>query len=194
MRRVLLSVLLILTAGMFGWQPAHSRVAQAQSTTSCQGNGQSVAAGTPQPGVVYDPRYALIAFINQCGDQALLAVNVETTSQQQEQGLMNVSVLPPDQGDLFVFNNLGGGQEIRVGFWMKDTLIPLSIAFIGKNGMVNEIQDMQAETLDLHMPAQPFLYAVEANLGWFANNGIVAGSPVDLSPALGLVAPPPGPS
>lgn len=102
---------------------------------------------------------------------------------------MNVSVLPPDQGDLFVFNNLGGGQEIRVGFWMKDTLIPLSIAFIGKNGLVNEVQDMQAETLDLHMPAQPFLYAVEANLGWFAKNGIVAGSPVDLSPALATLAP-----
>jgi uncharacterized protein len=194
MQRVWLVIMAVLLIGTLGARSAHATVARAQSTAACTGSGQSIPAAAPQPGVDYDPTYPLIAFINQCGDQALLAVGVETTTQEQEQGLMNVSNLPPDQGDLFVFDNLAGGQEVRVGFWMEDTPIPLSIAFIGKDGTVHEIQDMQAETTDLHMPAQPFLYAVEANQGWFAENGITAGALVDLSPALATITPPSGSS
>lgn len=97
---------------------------------------------------------------------------------------MEVSDLPPDQGELFAFQNLAGGSEVVVGFWMEDTLIPLSIAFIGANDEVHEIQDMQAESTNIHLPRAPYLYAVEANLGWFTRHEIIPGATVDLSPAV----------
>jgi uncharacterized membrane protein (UPF0127 family) len=113
-----------------------------------------------------------------------LAVAIAATESEQERGLMDVSTLPADQGELFVFRNYGGGGEVQVGFWMEDTPIPLSIAFIGVDETVHEVQDMQAETTDVHVPRLPYLYAVEANLGWFERHKIIPGSVVNLSPAL----------
>jgi uncharacterized membrane protein (UPF0127 family) len=98
--------------------------------------------------------------------------------------------LPRDQGELFVFTNVNGGQEISLSFWMEDTPIALSVAFIGRDGSLHEIQDMAADSMTLHTPSLPYLYAVETNRGWFANHGVRAGSAVDLSPALSLLTGP----
>jgi len=77
---------------------------------------------------------------------------------------------------LFVFV-----QEGSHSFWMKDTTIPLSIAFIGKTGAIVDIQDMEPLDATLHTPSGPSLYAVEANQGWFERNGIAIGSTVNIA-------------
>ena len=73
---------------------------------------------------------------------------------------------------------------------MRDTLIPLSIAFIKADGTIVEIEDMAPQTEDLHSGPEPYRYTVEANQGWFADNGIGAGSRA-LIPALTPEVPPP---
>jgi uncharacterized membrane protein (UPF0127 family) len=150
-------------------------------TASCPILGRA-----PRPGIDYDARYAIITFTNQCGQSVPLAVDIAADEQRRETGLMNITALPADQGELFVFSDIAHGAPVRLGFWMKDTLVPLSIAFVGTDGTVQEIQDMQPETLDNHLPALPYLYAIEANQGWFASHGIAAGSPVNLQPALAV--------
>ncbi len=99
---------------------------------------------------------------------------------------MGIPSLPPDEGELFDFSAQAQGAGISGGFWMCDTLIPLSVAFIGANDTVQEIDDMQAQSLAIHTPALPYVYAVEANQGWYADHGIQPGSQVDLSAALAL--------
>jgi uncharacterized membrane protein (UPF0127 family) len=154
----------------------------AQGASSCT---QSTAGtSTPQT----PPGYVIINFTNECGQAVPLAVDVASNPDEWETGLMSVINLPQNQGELFDFHSLAGGNQIEIGFWMEDTPTPLSIAFIGKESTVHEVQDMQAETTTPHLPSAPYLYAVEANLGWFQANDIVPGSTVDLSAATSLPA------
>jgi uncharacterized protein len=148
------------------------------------GAGQTCAAQGP---LNANPSYVRITFTNQCGQPVQLAVDVAADTQSEETGLMNVASLPADQGELFDLANVDNGSQIQLGFWMEDTLIPLSIAFIGSDETIHETQDMAANTTNLHVPSAPYLYAVEANQGWFASHEIVAGSKVDLSAALATV-------
>ena len=100
-------------------------------------------------------------------------INAElaSTPQQREIGLMFRSVMPANDGMLFVFER--PGQQC---FWMKNTLIPLSVAFIGDDGSVVNIDDMKPQTLDSHCSAKPVRFVLEMNEGWFAKRGIKAGS------------------
>ena len=72
------------------------------------------------------------------------------------------------------------GNKSKAGFYMKDTLIPLSIAFIDANGTIVDIQDMQPQTTDVHYSEKPYRYAVEANQGWYGEKGIVVGDKVEV--------------
>ena len=86
------------------------------------------------------------------------------------QGLMYRTALPPNGGMLFVF------EEAAVQcMWMKNTLIPLSVAFIGDDGKIINIADMQPQTEDAHCAAQPARYALEMKQGWFTQRGIRPG-------------------
>ena len=100
-------------------------------------------------------------------------INAElaSTPQQREIGLMFRSVMPANDGMLFVFE-----QPSQQCFWMKNTLIPLSIAFVGDDGSVVNIDDMKPQTLDSHCSAKPVRFVLEMNEGWFAKRGIKAGS------------------
>ena len=100
-------------------------------------------------------------------------INAElaSTPPQREIGLMFRSVMPANDGMLFVFER--PGQQC---FWMKNTLIPLSVAFIGDDGSVVNIDDMKPQTLDSHCSAKPVRFVLEMNEGWFAKRGIKAGS------------------
>ncbi len=80
---------------------------------------------------------------------------------------MNRTSLAPDDGMVFVWDG-----DVREGFWMKNTLIPLSVAFISGNGTIVDIEDMAPLTLTDHRPAVPYRYAVEANQGFFSRNDI----------------------
>jgi uncharacterized membrane protein (UPF0127 family) len=110
---------------------------------------------------------------------AALHVEVAATPQARARGLMGRSELPPDQGMAFVF-----GQPTTGRFWMKDTLIPLSIAFWDERNRVVAILDMQpcrADPCPTYGPDRPYVGAVEVNLGYFDDHGIEVGDHVELT-------------
>ena len=76
-------------------------------------------------------------------------------------------------GMLFIFDDPG-----YYAMWMKNTLIPLSVAFVDRAGMILNIEDMEPQTLDTHLAAGPALYAIETNKGWFAAHHVKAGDTV----------------
>jgi uncharacterized membrane protein (UPF0127 family) len=86
-------------------------------------------------------------------------------------GLMHRTEMAAHEGMLFVFE-----QPARQCFWMKNTLLPLSIAFLADDGRIVNIADMQPRSLDSHCSAQPVRYALEMNQGWFAKRGIKTGA------------------
>ncbi|KAB0615999.1 DUF192 domain-containing protein [Castellaniella defragrans] len=95
------------------------------------------------------------------------------TPEALREGLMHRTALAADAGMLFEL----GEPDIHC-FWMKNTLIPLSIAFIGRDGRIVDIQDMQPRSLEPHCPAAPATQALEMNQGWFARAGVRAGDRV----------------
>ena len=110
-----------------------------------------------------------------------LKVKLAITPAQQRQGLMNVqgmspTKLPENEGMLFIYR-----REEILSFWMKNTTLPLSIAFINKKGIITEIRDMKPMGLDSVRSAKPAHYALEVNRGWFTKNGIQVGAKVKLN-------------
>lgn len=113
---------------------------------------------------------ALVVFTASDGQTAELKVEIARTAPEKAQGLMKRDRLDADSGMIFVYES-----PTRGGFWMKDTYIPLSIAFIAEDGTIVDIQDMKPLDQSNHMPKSPYIYAVEANQGWFAQQGIKTG-------------------
>ncbi len=104
------------------------------------------------------------------GDTLAMTVELARTSQEQETGLMGRTTLPADRGMLFIFPQPG-----LVGFWMKDTLIALSVAFIDANGQIIDIQEMEPMSETVHQPNRNYLYALEVPKGYFAAKNIKPG-------------------
>ena len=102
-----------------------------------------------------------------------ISAEVASTPEQRATGLMNRFSLRPDSGMLFVFE-----QEEPLGFWMKNTYIPLSIAFISGDGRILNIEDMAPQTETTHWSRGPARYALEMRKGWFAERGIRQGDRV----------------
>jgi uncharacterized membrane protein (UPF0127 family) len=107
-----------------------------------------------------------------------LTAEVATSPAQRETGLMNRFSLKPDHGMLFVFEQPG-----PLSFWMRNTYVALSIAFIGADGRILNIEDMSPQTDAPHWSKGAALYALEMRRGWFAERGIVVGAPVTGLPA-----------
>ncbi|MFD2627627.1 DUF192 domain-containing protein [Oceanobacillus kapialis] len=102
-----------------------------------------------------------------------LTVQVADTQEKIEKGLMLVEKLPENEGMLFVFS-----RKIYAGFWMKDTLIPLSIAFLDLDGEILNILDMEpckGNECPIYYPKFSYRYAIEVNKGWFEKNRIKEG-------------------
>jgi uncharacterized membrane protein (UPF0127 family) len=112
-----------------------------------------------------------------------LTVEMATTPDQQERGLMFRESLGENEGMLFVFKN----EETRF-FWMKNTLIDLSIGYFNKNGNLIDIQEMKSgkgladSVLPSYASAQPAKYALEMNKGWFDKNKIKLGTKLKINP------------
>jgi uncharacterized membrane protein (UPF0127 family) len=104
-----------------------------------------------------------------------IKVEVVRTEQEKAKGLMFRENLEKDEGMIFVY-----GREDYLSFWMKNTRIPLSIAFLDKNGKIVDIQDMIPFSLQTHVSAFPARYALEVNQGWFKRNGISVGQGIKL--------------
>jgi uncharacterized membrane protein (UPF0127 family) len=134
--------------------------------------GCSTAAGTPsscpnQPGTASFSR------------NAVLRIDVADDDASREHGLMGVTSLPADRGMAFVWT-----EPTEATFWMKDTLIPLSIAFVDASGHVVTIQEMTPCTADpcpTYAATSPYTTAIEANAGWFEDHAVKVGDQMDFT-------------
>lgn len=95
------------------------------------------------------------------------------TPEQRQIGLMWRKSMPTHEGMLFEFE-----QPSQKCFWMKNTLIPLTAAFVADDGTIVNLVDMQPQTLNPHCSEKPVRYVLEMNLGWFAKKNIKAGSKI----------------
>jgi uncharacterized membrane protein (UPF0127 family) len=100
----------------------------------------------------------------------LIDTQVAATAHQREIGLMFREQMPPFEGMLFVFDRPG-----EQCFWMKNTLIPLTAAFVADDGSIVNLANMQPLSTESHCSKQPVRYVLEMNQGWFLKKGIKAG-------------------
>ena len=99
-----------------------------------------------------------------------LKVKLALTPREHASGLMYVSDLPKDEGLLFSYP-----QKQKLAFWMKNTTIPLSIAFIDENKKIIQIEDMEPLSEESVKSKEDAMFALEVNKGWFKDNGISVG-------------------
>ncbi|MDR0410599.1 MAG: DUF192 domain-containing protein [Treponema sp.] len=123
------------------------------------------------------PPFRTTDVIVQTDDQKVsLVVEVAETAEERSRGLMFRKSLTDGKGMLFVFE-----RDQLLSFWMKNTYIPLSIAFIAGDGHILEIHDMEPLSLASVQSSRSCRYALEAPLGWFERMGIAVGDTVILS-------------
>jgi len=141
------------------------------------GSGTPVPTLSPSPGpeITLLPT-AAVTFETADGESVDLTVEVADEPAEMSRGLMFREVLGEDDGMIFVWADDHAG-----GFWMRNTLVPLSIAFVLADGTIMHIEDMQPLTDDQHTPPEAYRYAIEVNQGWYAENGIEVGDTVDVS-------------
>ena len=108
----------------------------------------------------------------------VISAELASKPDQREIGLMFRPSMGANEGMLFVFDR--AGQQC---FWMKNTLIPLSIAFVADDGSIVNVEAMKPQTLDGHCSTQPVRFVLEMNDGWFAKRGIKPGSKLKGLPA-----------
>ena len=111
------------------------------------------------------PRVKLSAGMHQIDAQ------VAMQPEQRQIGLMYRQEMPASEGMLFVFEQAG-----KQCFWMKNTLIPLTAAFVADDGTIVNLADMKPQVTDSHCSEKPVRYVLEMNAGWFAKKGIKAGN------------------
>jgi uncharacterized membrane protein (UPF0127 family) len=110
------------------------------------------------------PRVTLSAGMHQ------IEAQVAQNNDQRMTGLMYRKEMPQHEGMLFVFE-----QPSMQCFWMKNTLLPLTAAFVSDDGTIVNLVDMKPQTTDSHCSIKPVRYVLEMNHGWFARKGIKAG-------------------
>lgn len=124
--------------------------------------GPAIAQDAPQMNL---PRVQLTAGMHRIDAQ------VAQTPDQRSIGLMFRKEMPQHEGMLFVFEQPSG-----LCFWMKNTLLPLTAAFVADDGTIVNLADMKPQTTDSHCASKPVRYVLEMNQGWFAKRGFKAGS------------------
>ena len=108
----------------------------------------------------------------------IIDAQVASTPDQRMTGLMHRREMPQHEGMLFVFES-----PAQQCFWMKNTLLPLSIAFVADDGTIVNIDEMKPQTLDSHCSEKPVRYVLEMNQGWFTRKGVKAGQKLAGLPA-----------
>jgi uncharacterized protein len=104
----------------------------------------------------------------------LIQAEVAVRDEERSQGLMFREQLGANEGMVFRFP-----ENRPVCMWMKNTFVPLSVAFIDETGKIINIEDMQPQTQDAHCAKRPARYALEMNQGWFRQKNVKAGTRVD---------------
>lgn len=101
----------------------------------------------------------------------LIQAQVASTPDQRSIGLMFRREMPANEGMLFIFE-----QPQTQCFWMKNTLLPLTAAFVADDGTIVNLADMKPQTTDSHCSTQPVRFVLEMHQGWFDKRGIKAGT------------------
>ncbi len=125
-------------------------------------SGHAIAQSAPQLDL---PREQLSASLHRIDAQ------VAATVTERQVGLMMRAEMPQHEGMLFVFDE----PSVQC-FWMKNTLLPLTAAFVDDHGRIVNLVDMQPQTTESHCSAEPVRYVLEMNQGWFAQRHIAAGA------------------
>ncbi|QDX82540.1 hypothetical protein B9N43_15635 [Denitratisoma sp. DHT3] len=100
-----------------------------------------------------------------------IEAEVASTQPQRMQGLMHRQSMAANHGMLFVFT-----QQARHCMWMKNTLLPLAVAFLDEQGRILNVAEMRPGSEETHCAASPARYALEMNTGWFKSRGLTAGA------------------
>lgn len=138
-------------------------------TSACSdgSNGEAVFGGEDAEAGLLPPRgHAWVVL----GNDTVLA-EVADTPEARERGLMHRTELADGRGMLFVFQDMAPRS-----FWMRDTYIPLDIAFLDREQVIVDIQQMEPETDELTESAAPAMFALEVRQNWFAEQGIQVGT------------------
>jgi uncharacterized protein len=143
--------------------------AQSEETSSVE-NPATTEPIEPEP-----PQLPTLTIVDSLGNRVPVRVEIADTDAERQTGLMGRTALAEDAGMLFVFD-----QEQMFSFWMKDTLIPLSVAYIDAEGRIVDIQAMQPLDETLHPSPEPAQYALEVNQGFFEARGVAVGDTVEL--------------
>lgn len=174
---------------------------------ACSSSDKGGADNNEASAHAHDAGLPLLTFTTAGGDRVPLAVEVADEAHEMTCGLMHRTELPAEQGMIFIYT-----QDAAGGFWMRNTLIPLSIAYTAADGRIVDILDMApvpapgntpyrlpdgsivpvadgqqpppGATWMTYPPRGPYRYAIEVNEGWFARHEIAIGDHVDVSAAL----------
>ena len=140
--------------------------------TACQQTSEQpapVKAAEPPKPVATESNHGIVP-INALAHAEL---DVATTTEQKQLGLLHHPTIATNAGMVFVFD-----QPTPACFWMKNTLIPLSIGFIDEQGILVQVEDMAPNTLTTHCAKTAIKYAIEMNKGWYAKNKANIGMPL----------------
>jgi uncharacterized membrane protein (UPF0127 family) len=129
--------------------------------------------GCPAQGNIKFEKRDLV--IEGAGRQVPMAVEIARSDAERSRGLMFRKELKDGEGMLFIFE-----RDQVLSFWMKDTLIPLSIAFVSSDGRIIEIRDMEPQNLNAVHSSRSARYALEVPQGWFRRAGLVPGDKLKL--------------
>jgi uncharacterized membrane protein (UPF0127 family) len=147
---------------------AHAALKALMITLSLLGSGALIAQDAPQLNL---PHATISAGMHQ------ITAKLAVTPEQRQIGLMFRAEMPQNEGMLFVFE-----QSSQQCFWMKNTLLPLTAAFLADDGTIVNLADMKPQTTNPHCSKQPVRFVLEMNQGWFAKKGIKAGARLSGSP------------
>ena len=142
----------------------HFKPLRRGSTVLLLGTALSLNALSQQAPQLQLPRTKLNAGMH------MLDVQLAQTPEQRQIGLMWRKEMPQHEGMLFVFE-----QAATQCFWMRNTLIPLSAAFLADDGTIVNIADMKPQSDDSHCSEKPVRFVLEMNVGWFAKRQLKAG-------------------
>lgn len=159
-------------------------VLTALAATACGGNGEDTAAtatvetATTATGAAEEETDTVTIETDDGDVEVEVEVEIADTADERQVGLMNRESLPDDAGMLFLFQ-----EDMTSGFWMKNTLIPLSIAFADADGEIVRILDMdpcEADPCPIYEPEATYRMALEVNQGAFAEWGVSEGDRLTL--------------
>lgn len=129
-----------------------------------------IVLASPLPALAQQPQLPMVELF---AGMHRIEAEVASHPESRQIGLMQRSFMAPQRGMLFIFPDVA-----KHCMWMRNTLLPLSVAFLDEKGVVINIEDMQPKTEVNHCAARPARYALEMNLGWFRSRGFSSGLPI----------------